>query len=286
MNVQLLVVPYDSGLRDARLGAGPARLLAAGLESHLRQAGHAVESRLVALSPGRWLPEIGAAFDLARTIARETAAARRRGAFPMVLAGNCITALGTVAGLSPDATAVLWFDAHGDFNTPETSAGGFLDGMALATLAGRCWTELARSIPGFAPVPEEAVCLLGARDLDALEAKALAASAVRHLPPRDVPGGLPLWLAALRPTAQAYVHLDLDVLDPSEARVNQYSVPGGLATAELEAAISAIGRRLPIAGAALTAYDPEQDHEGKVPGAAFRLVDSVLSAAGRASRGV
>ena len=283
MNIQLLMVPYDSGLRGVRLGAGPARLLAAGLEAHLCDAGHLVQSRLLELSPGRWLPEIGAAFDLARSLAKETAKARQGRAFPLILAGNCLTAVGTVAGVPHDTTGVLWFDAHGDFNTPETSLGGFLDGMALATVTGRCWTELTRSVPGFVPIAEAKICLLGARDLNPLEAEALASSAVRHLLPRDVRRGLPPWLNSLDRVQHAYVHLDLDVLDPSEGRANQYAVPDGLLTADLEAAIATIGQRLPLVAAALTAYDPEQDPEGLVCQAAFRLVDSVVAAAGSPS---
>ena len=71
--------------------------------------------------------------------------------FPLVLAGNCNAAVGVVAGLGPGA-AVLWCDAHADFNTPETTTGGFLDGMGLATVTGRCWTSMAARVPGFVPV--------------------------------------------------------------------------------------------------------------------------------------
>src|SRR5215217_3258315 len=130
---------------------------------------------------GSWVAEIGAAVDLDRQLANAVAAARARGAFPLTLAGNCISSVGTVAGLGAGPTGVLWFDAHGDFNTPETTIGGFLDGMALATVVGRCWTSLAAGVPGFVPVAEENVVLVGARDLDPAEAALLAASGVVHL---------------------------------------------------------------------------------------------------------
>jgi arginase len=88
--------------------------------------------------------------------------ARRADRFPLVLGGNCGVALGVVAGLGGDAR-VVWADAHGDFNTPETTLGGFLDGMGLATLTGGCWTAITATIPGFAAVPDDHVWLLGAR---------------------------------------------------------------------------------------------------------------------------
>ena len=67
-----------------------------------------------------------------------------------MLAGNCNTALGSVAGLDHlDRTGVVWFDAHGDFNTPETTVTGSFDGMALAMLTGRCWTGLYIACPAF-----------------------------------------------------------------------------------------------------------------------------------------
>src|SRR5207237_3404114 len=122
--------------------------------------------------------EAAAAFELASGISVCASSARARGNFPLVLSGNCASSLGTVSSLGGDRTAVIWFDAHGDFNTPETSPSGFFDGMALATLAGRCWTQEASSIPGWAAVPEHHVVLAGARDLDEQERRTLETSAV------------------------------------------------------------------------------------------------------------
>lgn len=91
----------------------------------------------------RRVAEIGTARDLDRQLAVSVAATVARGVFPLTLAGNCISSVGTLGGLGAGPTGVLWFDAHGDFNTPESTVGGFLDGMALATVTGRCWTGLA-----------------------------------------------------------------------------------------------------------------------------------------------
>jgi arginase len=278
MQAQLLAVPYDSAQRGRRMGAGPEQLLARGLEQSLRAKGHDVLSRLVELPEG-WHAEIETAFSLMRPLAEAVRQARAAGRFPLILAGNCNTAVGTVAGLD-GRIGVLWFDAHGDFNTPDTTVGGFLDGMALAIVTGRCWRELARAVPGFSPVPEQRVHLLGVRDLDPLERDALNASAVTVTTPAEVRQGI---TAATRDLAGevdgVYLHLDLDVLDPSVGRVNQYAAPDGLSLAQLERVVGAVGEALPIAAATLSAYDPSYDGDGQVCAAALRLAGTILQAA-------
>src|SRR3954467_8178859 len=179
--IHVIAVPYDSGPPGERMGAGPLRLLDAGLRARLEAEGHTVDVSTVEISPGLWPGEIAAAFDLARRVAALVRSAIGAGAFPLVLSGNCApAALGCLGGAG-NVSRVLWFDAHGDFNTPDTTIGGFLDGMALAIVTGRCWRELAAGIDGFSPLAEGAVTLIGARDLDPLEAEALAGSGVQRL---------------------------------------------------------------------------------------------------------
>jgi len=262
------------------MGAGPAQLVARGLLDRLRESGRDVELRELAPTEGSWIAEIGTAFDLDRQLANAVAAARARRAFPLTLAGNCISSVGIVAGLGEGTTGVLWFDAHGDFNTPETTAGGFLDGMALATLVGRCWTSLAAGVPGFAPVAEENVVLVGARDLDPAEAELLAASGVVHLRTAEAPERLDAELERLgQRVDRLYVHVDLDVLDESEGRVNGYSGGPGLSRAGLLDAIGVAGRRCRVAAGAITAYDPGYDADGRVARTAIEVALALCSGA-------
>src|SRR4051812_36876496 len=123
MDVQLLAVPYDSGNYRARMGAGPEALLAAGLAQALRDKGHQVHTKIAELPEGEWTAEIRTGFELMRMLSVAVREAIGNGRFPIVLAGNCNTAVGTLAGLG-HGTAVAWFDAHADFNTPETTATG------------------------------------------------------------------------------------------------------------------------------------------------------------------
>ena len=279
-DVHVLAVPYDSAHRARRMGAGPTHLVANGLVDRLRETGGEVALRELAPSEGSWVAEIGTAFDLDRQLASAVADVRARGAFPLVLAGNCITSVGTIGGLGGATTGVLWFDAHGDFNTPDTTVGGFLDGMALATVVGRCWTSLAAGVPGFTPVAEKNVVLVGARDLDPAEADLLAASGITHLHAREAAARLDAELEALgRRVDQLYVHVDLDVLDASEGRVNGYAGGPGLSRADLLGTIGAAGRRCRVAAPAITAYDPGYDADGRVARTAVDIALALVRSA-------
>jgi arginase len=276
VNVHVIAVPYDSGRRDFRMGRGPGAILAAGLVEQLREAGATVRTIVVEPPRGTLPSEIALTFALQREIARHVADARYVDAFPLVLSGNCSSAVGIVSGMIDDDAipAVCWFDAHADFNTPETSTSGFLDGMALAILTGGCWRRMSESVGTFRPVPVANVALLGTRDVDAPERDRLEAAPVRLVSADDLPALLPDALRDMRvglEEAQAYVHVDLDVLDPAEGRVNGYQVPGGLTAGDLAWALGLIGETFPIGAAALTAYDPDGDPERTIARLAVSL---------------
>ena len=284
MKVELLIVPYDTALRGWRMGAGPDHLVGAGLVSHLSASGYLVQSSVVTPERDGVPAEIATAFELMRLLAQRIRAALAAGRFPLVLSGNCNSAPAILAGLAPLSRAVFWFDAHTDCNTPETTTSGFLDGMALATAMGWCWRQMTSVIPGFQPVQDRAVLLLGTRDLDPLEADLLSSSAVRVLSPASLRSRrLDQELASLRSEVDVgYVHCDLDVLDPGEGQANPFPVPGGLMVEEVERAVRAIGQVVPLKAAAVTAYAPEYDSGGRVSHAAFRIIDALLAAAGGA----
>ena len=277
--VDLLIVPYDSGHRGKRMGAGPGRLVASGIADELADAGYSVKQTSTEL-PDRFFPaEPAAAFALHRPLARAVADASTRKAFPLVLSGNCNTCLGTLSGLRMPEIGIAWFDAHGDFNTPETTPTGFFDGMSLAAATGRCWKEATWAIPGFHAVDERRVVHLGARDFDVGENALLAASKVEVVPASRVRQGLTAILTARQShTRDVYLHLDMDVLDLSEGKVNAYSIPGGLIASELKQAIQEIGAAFRIRAAAITAYDPTFDPDGTVARIAVELSQAIVAA--------
>jgi arginase len=267
-------MPYHSGTPAVSMGRGPTALI----EEHgLAEAlGTDVAVEVVEPpDPGR--PQIGRVFELAGTLAERVRAARAAGRLPFVVAGNCNSCLGTVAGLEQEPLGVVWFDAHADFDTPEDNRSGFLDVMALSTLTGACWEALRHTIPGFRELDEQNVLMVGVRDLepyqrarlDGSRVRALYGDVIRSAPIEDV---LVPALDDLRDRTPAiYLHVDLDVLDPSEGRANEYAAPGGLSVDELERALRLVGSRFDIEAAALTAYDPACDPGAGIAKAALTV---------------
>ncbi|HET7232560.1 MAG TPA: arginase family protein [Longimicrobium sp.] len=281
MLIDLIQVPYDSGHRNARMGAGPGHLVANGAIGRLREAGAEVRETAIGLEPG-FSAEVRATFDLARATAFAVRVARGRGSLPVVLAGNCISAVGTLAALPHPGTGVVWLDAHGDLNTPETTTSGMVDGTALSTVLGRCWTALAGRVDGFTAVPEEHVLLAGARDLDPPEQYYLERSRVLVAGPSTVHdrAALAERLDALASRVDGvYLHVDMDVHDPAEGRANAFAAPGGLSAEEVRWLIREVAARVPIRAAALTAYDPAYDEDGRVLAIALDLLEAIAETA-------
>jgi arginase len=282
MNVRVIAVPFDSGNHETRMGRGPRQVLEAGLLERLRADMHRADAAIIAPS-SPFLAEIATSIDLGRALAAEVSAAITAGGVPIVLAGNCSTALGAVAGVRDashtDRTGVVWLDAHADFNTPETTISGFFDGTALAALTGKCWAALTATIPGFHAVAEPNVILVGARDLDAPERSLLEQSSVTrlHAHGAHLITSLRTSLEALHERVdQVYLHIDLDVIDPAVARANMFAAPNGLTTADLLAVIREVGSHIPIAAAALTAYDPDYDPDRRIPAIAIAAVGEII----------
>jgi arginase len=293
--VHLLVVPYDSGHRGVRMGQGPGQLAGHGAAARLRAAGRTVTEAVVELEQP-FPAEIAAAFALHRALAEHVRAAATAGAFPLVLAGNCNSAVGVAAGLaSADGgrgpVGVVWLDAHGDFNTPETTTGGFLDGMALAILTGRCWRALAATVPGFRPVPDERVLLLGGRDLDEQERVALAGSGLLWVSDADVRDhGLtralgPALDALAGRVGRVHLHIDLDIHDPEHAPANTYAAPGGLDPTTVRDVVRLVAERVPLAAGTLAAYDPSCDLQDRMLHTGLELVELIGGLAPSGIRG-
>ena len=202
MGVSVIGVPYhlDEYLPDLDLAPPPDQTITADLTQE------DVWGRLAALYSA---------------VGQAVAASASRGHRPVVVSGDCTTSLGTMAGLQQAGIdpSIVWLDAHGDVQTPETTASGYLGGMPLRLLAGYR-PELIANRLSLRPVPEERIVLAGTRDLDPPEVEYLAGSRIHQCEVAGI-GAAPLADGPL------YVHLDLDVISPDEVPGLRYPAPGG-----------------------------------------------------------
>ena len=196
------------------------------------------------------------------------------GNVPVLLAADCsvaATTLPAVAGRRPDAK-VLWLDAHGDFNTPETTPSGYLGGMSLSAGTGRWDAGLVEG-----SMPLDRVVLAGVRELDEPEREALEGS------PVAVIGASPVeTLVAVKNAldgAPVYVHLDFDVIDPEEFPA-QFPAPGGLRAEKLYDLLEAVAGDCEIVGAELTAFEAPEDELERQDAAstAIHVIEPLLAA--------
>jgi arginase family enzyme len=169
------------------------------------------------------------------------------GVFPVLLAGDCsisVTTLPTVVSHRPDAY-VLWLDAHADFNTPDTTASGFLGGMCLAAACGRWDAGLHETV-----VDPAQVVQCGVRDVEGQERVLLESAGVRNVRPSQ--------LADVLDGEQVFVHLDLDVLDPSVLPA-QFPADGGLSDGGLRTLLGEVAGVSQLLGVEVTAFEAPDD---------------------------
>lgn len=186
----------------------------------------------------------------ARDAARELLQAHGRPA--ITVGGDCASTLAGIERASElhPGVAVLWFDAQPDLQDPTTSPTGAASGMALRHALG----EGVRDLASLYPVDPARVLLVGTRDADAEEQDAMSELSIETSHVSEVH----TWLAASGAT-RLYIHIDLDVLDPSEFSSVHSSVPFGLTVAELTATIRAAVSAIPLAGAAICEFAPADE---------------------------
>jgi arginase len=211
---------------------------------------------------------------LCHALADEVAALRTSGYLPVVLAGDCTASIGVLAGLQrdiPDLT-LAWYDAHGDFNTPETTPSSFIGGMPLAMLCGRGDQTIVLAA-GAKVQPEAQVILTDGRDLDPGEKEAVAESPLIHLPNLADLLTLPL------PEQPIYLHFDSDVLRLSDMAAVNYPAEGGATLDVIEASLARLAQTGRIAAVSVTLWNPELDEDSQaeevVMGLVERLVDQL-----------
>jgi len=247
MDIAIIGVPTDLGQGRRGVDMGPSAIRYAGLQAGLERLGHHVVDRdnvrlpvveQLAVGDGR-LRYLEGCIASAEGLAERGFDARAQGYIPVVLGGDHSLALGSVAVAARDrAIGVLWVDAHGDFNTAETTPSGNIHGMPLAALCGYGDPRLVDLLYKGPKVDPRHVAVVGARDIDEQEKQLLreAGIAVFTMQRIDRLGLVAVMTQALAVVQEGtdgfHVGFDLDVLDPREAPGVGTPVPGGISYRE------------------------------------------------------
>jgi arginase len=289
-SVAIIGAALDLGAGRRGVDMGPSAIRYAGLRDRLTGAGIEVEdrgnveaalaeTRAIGDEQARFLEEI---LEACGRVAAEVERARSDGLLPLVLGGDHSIAIGTLSGLAADGPGgVLWLDAHGDLNTPETTPTGNVHGMPLAAALGACGGAFTREGLRLPAVEPERVVLVGVRSLDSGE-QALVRElgvAVYTISDLDRRGVEPVIAEALeRVSGGAFVHVsvDLDVVDPEVAPGVGDPVRGGLSYREAHLALELAAEAGVLDAVELVEVNPIRDHENTTAGLEVELAASAL----------
>ncbi|HVO74607.1 MAG TPA: arginase family protein [Ignavibacteriaceae bacterium] len=185
---------------------------------------------------------------------------------PLAIGGDCHKTLGVIKGIKESGLnpALLWLDAHGDFNTYKTSPSGFIGGMSLAILTGHEEPVLLNDLE-LEPYPEEKIILYDCRSLDKEESVSLSNSRIRQ------PSNLEELIDECMNEKQIYLHLDTDVINPLDAPAMLYQAPGGPRLSELKTLLKAVREK--IVAVSVNIWEPQLDKNKETENAVFELLE-------------
>ena len=296
--IRIIGVPMDLGQSRRGVDMGPSALRVAGLLQRLKQLNHQVddignipvkqpEEQPYGEKRAKYLNEIA---ETCRGLAEMTEKALTDGYVPLVLGGDHSIAIGSVSGVSSffrkqsKRAGLIWLDAHGDMNTPDSSPSGNVDGMPLASLTGYGAPELV-DLLGFHPkIEPRNVSMVGIRDLDARERRLMKESGVHVFTMRDIDerGMREVMTEALRfasdDTAGVAVSLDMDFVEPSDAPGVGTPVRGGVTYREGHLAMEMIADSEAMVSLEVVEINPVIDLHNKT---ALLGVEMVCSGLGK-----
>jgi len=295
-SIDIIGVPVDLGAGRRGVDMGPSAIRIADLEPRLEQLGHKVqdigdldvmipETQKVGEGKLRYkVPILAACQELCEKVEKSLEKSR----LPLVLGGDHSIAIGSVSGSSNyfarqgDALGLIWFDAHGDANTPETTPSGNIHGMSLAIAMGLGDPDLVQ-LGGRTPkVLPRNIVLIGIRDLDLGERDTLKKSGVTVYTMRDVDerGMRDVVDEAIRiasdNTAGIHLSFDLDVVDPEDAPGTGTPVWGGITYREAHLAMEMLADRAQIVAIDLVEVNPVLDTQNMTGILAAELAQGVL----------
>ncbi len=278
----------DKGTAD-----GPEALLRAGLKAWLREKGHDVAGPFrVQLTQaeeavyGAWNKIGFANAQLAKLVSD----AARTGVFPLILESNCYAAIGVLAGLqmsagkAPPRIGMIWIDAHGDCNTPETTLSGLLSGMPVAIACGLCLSRWRSQSGLVSPIDPRDIVMVCVRANDPLEQELIDQLGIEGVPVADIKGNCTKLRAAMERLSRIvdaiYVHFDVDALDASEVASMWLTAPNGPTRQELAAAMKIVLAYPKIVAFGIADINPERDVDGQIVQAAMAVIKEGIAGIG------
>jgi arginase len=296
--IRIIGVPMDLGASRRGVDMGPSALRVAGLQARIKQLGHQVEDigNISVKQPeemsygekrAKYLAEIA---DACKDLAVMVEKSLEENMLPVVLGGDHSIAAGSLSGVAgyfrkkEKKIGLIWLDAHGDINTPESSPSGNVHGMPLAAAMGYGATELVE-LQGFKPkVEPQNISLVGIRDLDAQEKKLAKKSGVHVFTMRDIDerGMREVMSDALKyamdDTDGISVSLDMDFVDPSDAPGVGTPVRGGVTYREAHLAMEMLADTEAMVSLEVVEINPVIDEHNRT---ALLGVELVLSGLGK-----
>ncbi len=278
MNITIITQPYNEEGKGIGGGAGPSKLLEDGLFKRLKSHGHIINDCIeVSMTKsdeeqyGKWNRVALANSYLAKESSQEI----YKGNFVLGLFANCNSVLGLLAGMQknrksesmPHRVGLVWIDAHGDYNTPESSPSGMLGGMPVAIAAGKCLTNI-RKVSGLKyPLQAPDIVMMGLRDLDEEEKVLIKNDSIVIIDEKsmlEVDEDLKSAMEYLvQREDKIYVHVDLDILNPKLAPAAGLPTKGGFSGEELGNILRHLLSYEKVSGLAMVSYKPERENQSE-----------------------
>ncbi|UTR08708.1 arginase [Evansella sp. LMS18] len=291
--ISLIGVPMDLGQTRRGVDMGPSAIRYAGVIERLKRLNHEVEDRgdiEIGRPPNfdikneQNLKDLEEVVKSNQRLADAVSDASDRGDFPLVLGGDHSIAIGTLAGIANkyENLGVIWYDAHGDLNTGETSPSGNIHGMPLAVSLGIGHTSLTE-IGGYAPkIKPENIAIVGARSLDEGEKELIREKGIKVFTMHEIDrlGMTTVMEEAIshvsRNTDGLHLSFDLDALDPQDAPGVGTPVVGGTTYREAHLAMEILAERNIVTSAEFVEVNPILDNKNQTAEAAVALIGSLF----------
>lgn len=291
--ISIIGVPMDLGQNRRGVDMGPSVIRYAGIEERLKNLGYEVKDR-GNIGIGRPpqldvknednLKDLEVVVEANQSLEEKVSEVIGEGDFPLILGGDHSIAIGTLAGVAnkADNLGVIWYDAHGDLNTGETSPSGNIHGMPLAVSLG-IGHPLLTEIGGYAPkIKPENVVIIGARSLDEGERKLIKEKGIKVYTMHEIDrmGMSKVMEEAIehvsKNTDAVHLSLDLDALDPHDAPGVGTPVIGGPSYRETHLAMEMLAEKDIITSAEFVEVNPILDNKNQTAEAAVGLVGSLF----------